>query len=89
MISLDKEYSTRDGRKVRLLCIDGPDDLYPVIGFVEGSEYTWEWKSDGTFGVNSRENADLVESKPRVKKTVWLHHHSDGSTVLHLSLIHI
>ena len=28
-------------------------------------------------GIDSR---DLIESKPRVKKTVWLHHHADGAT---------
>ena len=79
MISMDKEYRTRDGRKVRLLCVDGPDDIYPVIGFVEGSIGTYEWCSDGMSCESQVENIrDIIESKPRVKKTVWINFHVDG-----------
>ena len=83
MISLDKEYRTRDGRKVRLLCVDGPDEIYPVIGFVENSIGTYEWCSDGKVCESQvADQYDLIESKPRVKKTVWLHHYEDGSCII-------
>jgi len=79
VISLDKEYMTRDGRKVRLLCVDGPDSLYPVVGFVECSSDTYEWCSDGKFRRHiDVDRRDLIESKPRLKKTLWLHHYKDG-----------
>ena len=85
MISLDKEYRTRDGRKVRLLCVDGPDDIYPVIGFVERSIGTYEWCSDGMCCESHNTGPlDLIESKPRVKKTLWLHHYKDGASYVFL-----
>lgn len=81
MVSLDKEYMTRDGRKVRLLCIDGPDEGYPVVGFVEGLEDTFRWRLGGAFFFGFGESKfDLIEVKPRVKKTLWINHHDNGGT---------
>ena len=79
MISLDKEYRTRDGRKVRLLCIDGPDESFPVAGFIEGATDVFIWRVDGKVNRTIEHLEDLIESKPRVKKTVWLYHYDDGS----------
>ena len=59
-IEMGKKYRTRDGRDVRLLCVDGPS-FYPVVGFLETS--LMSWSSDGRF---SREQThehdrDLIE----------------------------
>lgn len=61
MISLDKEYRTRDGRKVRLLCVDGPDNSYPVVGIVRGSTSTCQWMSNGWRVISQERSLDLVE----------------------------
>ena len=79
MISLDKEYRTRDGRKVRLLCVDGPDEGFPVVGFIEGQSGVFFWGSTGAGSKITQTASDLIESKPRVKKTVWMHHYKNGS----------
>lgn len=57
MIDMNKTYRTRDDWTVRLLCTDGPDPKYPVIGIVGGQIRRWtaEGESD-TFGP-----LDLVE----------------------------
>lgn len=40
MIELGKKYQTRDGRAVRILCVDGPGEQ-PVVGIVETMVGTW------------------------------------------------
>lgn len=59
-IEMNKQYQTRDGRAVRLLCVDGPGD-FPVVGIInpEGDEHIincWTW--EGAARVIAR--ADLV-----------------------------
>lgn len=51
-IEMGKEYQTRDGRKVRILCVDGPNDVYPVVGFIESSG-PQTWAPDGAFRVSA------------------------------------
>ena len=75
---MDKEYRTRDGRKVRLLCVDGPFDDYPVVGFIEGSVDSHKWRSNGRCLLASVSPGDLIKAKPRVTKTVWINHYADG-----------
>jgi len=82
MISLDKEYRTRGGRKVRLLCVDGPDERYPIVGITEGLLSANKWSSDGVYLLDHIHEFDLIESKPRVKKTVWINVHNDGGMTL-------
>jgi hypothetical protein len=46
-------YKTRDGRKVRVLCVDAPGD-FPVMGYYEIPNPTvhhygmWNWRQNGT-----------------------------------------
>jgi hypothetical protein len=75
MISKDKTYRTRDGREVRIYATDGGGD-YPVHGAALGSD-GWRqlmWLPSGkSYFENFDENpTDLIEVKPRVKRTVWL-----------------
>jgi hypothetical protein len=47
MIEMGKKYQTRDGRSVRILCVDGPDSRWPVVGFIENCTATLNWSFDG------------------------------------------
>lgn len=84
MISMDKKYKTRDGRDVRILCVDGPSDECPVIGIVLGAGGVAYWGVDGrkVAGVfpGAREDNDLVEVKPKYVRwvNVYRHEFSDG-----------
>jgi hypothetical protein len=83
MISKDKTYRTRDGREVRIYATDG-DDWSPVHGAIKTSE-GWRarvWREDGIYLGNELEpNLDLIEVKPRIKRTVWLQVFRDGEIV--------
>jgi hypothetical protein len=73
MISKDKTYRTRDGREVRIYATDGGGD-YPVHGSVKTND-GWRsrtWVSNGQVGPFENDG-DLIEVKPRIKRTVWLH----------------
>jgi len=72
MISKDKTYRTRDGREVRIYATDG-GGLHPVHGSIKMRD-GWRsctWHSDGNVGP-FEQDCDLIEVKPRIKRTVWL-----------------
>ena len=82
MISKDKQYRTRDGRPVRIYATDGrgvstvhgailqPGDGYGVTSGNFGMEWGLTcWNEDGRHCCS---NYDLIEVKPRIKRTVWL-----------------
>ena len=74
-ISMDKKYKTRDGRPVRLLCVDGNDPTYPVVGFVGDNVGITKWCANGNFtsaGIRL-DRLDLVEVKQvkTVKSLCW------------------
>ena len=69
MISKDKKYRTRDGREVRIYATDG-HETYPIHGAI--MDQGWcphHWMPDGR---GAFERFDLIEVKPRIKRTVWL-----------------
>lgn len=81
MISKDKQYRTRDGREVRIYATDGVGEC-PIHGAIKG-HLGWSaalWREDGkchwcssSFGYGPpTPNFDLIEVKPRHKRTVWL-----------------
>jgi hypothetical protein len=47
MIDINKKYQTRDGRAVRILCVDGPTEDQPVVGIIDGETDINQWTSDG------------------------------------------
>jgi hypothetical protein len=64
-----KPVQTRDGRKARIICTDRICDM-PILALVptqHGKEFecVWQYKADGTTGVNS--DIDLINI-PEVKK---------------------
>jgi len=74
MISKDKQYRTRDGRDVRIYAMDGAEP-YPVHGAIKNDE-GWvrsAWTKEGLVLIVSKEfETDLIEVKPRIKRTVLL-----------------
>ena len=72
MININKKYRTRGGREVRIYAVDG-DEPRPVHGAVK-SQTGWivsHWPKDGIQSSYEGSN-DLIEVKPRIKRTVWL-----------------
>ena len=78
MIDMNKRYQTRDGRPVRLLCVDA--DGYPVVGLVNNHEiYRWtdegwpapKWRSPGN---------GLIEVK--TKREGWINIYKNDSSNL-------
>lgn len=70
-IDFTKPVQTVDGRKVRILCTDRVDNLYPIVGLVidRGIESTHCWTRTGrdTFGEHDSP-WDLINVPPRKKK---------------------
>ena len=78
MIDINKHYRTRVNREVRIYATDGWS-ASPVHGAikVEG-----EWRSScwSVRGIHHTDRAyDLVEVRPRHKRTVWLHVFNTGT----------
>ena len=79
MIDINKKYQTRDGREVRIYATDGADK-YPVHGSIK-YETGWElftWQLDGMRIPGREGGGDLIEVRPRHKRTVWLNVYGSG-----------
>jgi hypothetical protein len=80
MIDKNRIYRTRDGREVRIYATDGGGD-FPVHGAVN-TERKWsveQWMESGRCFSNAEEsNRDLIEVRPRHKRTVWLNVYGSG-----------
>tara|TARA_R110002126_G_scaffold8006_1_gene38497 strand:- start:661 stop:1008 length:348 start_codon:yes stop_codon:yes gene_type:complete len=77
MIDINKKYRMRDGREVRIYATDGhfPSPVHGAFkgsGHNKGTWISWQWMADGRAGVFSETEMDLIEVKPRIKRTVWL-----------------
>lgn len=60
MIEMGKKYQTRDGRAVRILCVDGPGNQ-PIVGIIEGENNPDVWDVDGVWtNFQGYDNWDLV-----------------------------
>lgn len=90
MITMEGRYQTRDGRPVRILCVDGPVNQ-PVCGLVEGESDVDQWHSDGRYTINGDKHWDL-QQVPEPPKHIpfddgdrdkvrdkWLKYKSDSS----------
>jgi hypothetical protein len=68
MIDMNKRYTTRDGKPVRILCTDRKGGVFPVCGLVRLSseeEVPMLWRANGRYFATDEENAnDLVEIVP-------------------------
>jgi hypothetical protein len=80
MIDVNKTYRTRDGREVRIYATDGGGD-HAVHGSIKMND-GWRcttWQADGLVISKEEHCADLIEVKPRIKRTVWLHVYRDAT----------
>ena len=75
MISKNKTYRTRDGREVRIYATDGRGD-YPVHGAIKTitgwESHIWFKCGKSIFQDETERSGDLIEVKPRIRRTVWL-----------------
>ena len=80
MIDINKQYRTRDGREVRIYATDG-EGAFPVQGailFGKGWRMR-QWMKDGSAHINTGDSdSDLIEVRPRHKRTVWLNVYGSG-----------
>ena len=73
MIDKDRTYRTRDGHEVRIYATYGQED-WPIHGAILKS-FGWSsecWTKDGSSLTNMPHADDLIEIRPRHKRTVWL-----------------
>lgn len=81
MISKDKQYTTRDGREVRIYATDGKKGASVVHGAINAGD-GWiphSWYEDGRHSWE-KSAYDLIEVRPRHQRTVWLNVY-DGAKV--------
>ena len=82
MIDKDRTYRTRDGREVRIYATDGGGPQ-PVHGAISGLNFwsTANWSKNGSYTVvyGQEHDNDLIEVRPRHKRTVWLHVWKNGT----------
>jgi len=80
MINKDKTYRTRDGREVRIYATDGSHPFVIHGAYRVGTNWiSCLWLRDGFHEFIS--NVDLIEVKPRIKRTVWINVYDHGVTV--------
>ena len=80
MIDIKKKYRTRDGREVRIYATDGEHGEL-VHGAVKHKEHGWQswiWFADGHFLDGEKNPLDLIEVRPRHKRTVWINMYGTG-----------
>ena len=79
MIDKNRTYRTRDGREVRIYATDGGGRKKPVQGAVKEKDgwYMLAWSKNGVVS-NIDRNLDLIEVRPRHKRTVWLNMYGSG-----------
>ena len=80
MIDVNKTYRTRDGREVRIYATDC-GEAEPIHGAIKcGQQWRYFiWTENGRYLKNQDTLSDLVEVRPRIKRTVWLNVYADKS----------
>jgi len=73
-ITMDREYVTRDGKAVRLLCVDKSGDPWPVVALVaeDDRDRLVAYLADGRYSRVCASDIDLIPKPKRHKRTVWL-----------------
>ena len=86
MIDINKKYRTRDGREVRIYSTDTEGAKKAVHGAIKEKDgwYMLAWSKNGIVS-NVDRNLDLIEVRPRHKRTVWINVYEDSKPALHLS----
>ena len=86
MIDKNRIYRTRDGREVRIYATDG-NELKRVHGAFKhtysGCWTSCDWESCGSHWRDTL--LDLIEVRPRHKRTLWVNEYEDNRPTAHLS----
>ncbi len=61
---------TRDGRKVRVICTDFDNELYPIIGGVQGEPFPRAFTKEGLLCDHTDTDSDLFFATE--KREVWI-----------------
>lgn len=71
-IDINKQYRTKDGREVRIYATDGVG-AFKIHGAIccDGNWHIDSWQSNGCCNAIGESDRDLVEVKPRIKRTYW------------------
>ena len=80
MIDINKTYRTRDGREVRIYATDGRGGT-AIHGAIKISSGDWlqeSWWSSGQLLTSLQSDSDLIEVRPRHKRTVWVNVYESG-----------
>jgi hypothetical protein len=79
MIDKNKQYRTRDGREVRIYATDGNgNNLVHGAIHVDGEWVQFCWMQDGSCDGKAGLPYNLIEVRPRHKRTVWLNVYEKG-----------
>ena len=89
LITMDREYVTRDGREVRIWCVDAKcDSTFRVRGEHLDNCGAWmpaTWDAHGRWGGCNTHYYDLIPKPKRHKRTVWLNVYPDYPGNVHAS----
>lgn len=85
MIDMKKTYRTRDGREVRIYAVDHAG-IWSVSGAVKSPEgwISCAWRLNGSSEPRLEHPLDLIEVKPRIKRTVWVNVYDDENKTSYL-----
>jgi len=83
MIDINKKYRTRDGREVRIYATDGEHGelVHGAAKHKENGWQSWIWFADGNFLDGEENRLDLIEVRPRHKRTVWINVYEQSTSI--------
>ncbi len=86
-ISMDKNYQTQDGHKVKIYSLEGNIHNKVHGAFFHGDKWSsFQWYENGKFYKNGPPSSfDLVEVKERQKIERWVNVYRDRTVAVHLS----
>jgi len=84
-IEMGRNYTTRDKRKVRILCVDGPSDKFPVVGCIDGNGEPTCWTATGLTYMDqvSEFETDLIEVPETLPVEFWVNVYKNGRHAFH------
>lgn len=86
-ISMDKQYRTRDGREVRVLCVDRSHQNYPVVALIGDDGAIESFTAEGSHQAHSVGDSefDLIEYNPaqylKLDQPIWVRNSPTGHWV--------
>lgn len=78
----DRKIITRDGRSVRIICVNKLDDRYPVVALVRiGDDYEeiGEFAKNGSFCADKYTDYDLFFAQEKKEGWINIYHHQEGN----------